>query len=249
MQCDVPHPGAGWEECNAEGSGRGSTQSHQPVVALAQLLVEALRVDSERLRKGLFDRVDEVIGRRLSELQQAGPKGVRMNRRTPFLLPLNVDAPGSSALGGPQGRRRPWSRRQSTHSCEVGRTGSCNHAPPLPQPSLCTPSCFEDGDAEGLGERAVEEDVAAREDVAHVLVRDGAEQLDAVVELVALAHLLKQQLLRAVAADDEVDVRVALADRGDDVDDEVDALHARVGGGLGRGGKGGDRPAPRHAFR
>lgn len=91
--------------------------------------------------------------------------------------------------------------------------------------------------------------MAAREDVAHVLVRDGAEQLDAVVELVALAHLLKQQLLRAVAADDEVDVRVALADRGDDVDDEVDALHARVGGGLGRGGKGGDRPAPRHAFR
>jgi hypothetical protein len=46
----------------------------------------------------------------------------------------------------------------------------------------------------------------------------------------SLTHLLEQELLGAVAADDEVDVRVALADSGDDVDDEVDALQGRERG-------------------
>lgn len=106
--------------------------------------------------------------------------------------------------------------------------------------------------------------MAARQHVAHVLVRDGAEELDAVVQLrgggggsgdggfvigfpprsinhaaaplppphlVPLTHLLEEEPLGAVATDDEVHVGVPLADGGDDVDDEVDALRVGPGGG------------------
>ena len=86
------------------------------------------------------------------------------------------------------------------------------------------------------------------------------EQLDAVVQLVPLHHLLKIDFLGAIAADNEVHVRVLLADFWDDVHHQVHALaihqardsddgySARLAGcGVGReqGGVGGKKnPKP-----
>ena len=65
---------------------------------------------------------------------------------------------------------------------------------------------------------------ASDEGFADVAVLDSAEDLDAVLELVLGDHALEGGLLRAVAANDEVDLRELLADHRDDVDEEVCAL-------------------------
>ena len=66
--------------------------------------------------------------------------------------------------------------------------------------------------------------MSAREHRWHVGVGDGAEQLDTLVQLVALHHLVEGEALRAVAADDEVDVREARARQWDEAHEEVSPL-------------------------
>lgn len=73
------------------------------------------------------------------------------------------------------------------------------------------PCSLQDGDAERLGEAAVQKDVSPNEHAPDPRVGHGAENLNPVVQLALLPHLLQEESLRTVAADDEVDVGVPLA--------------------------------------
>jgi hypothetical protein len=66
--------------------------------------------------------------------------------------------------------------------------------------SLPTTSRFQNGDAEGLGQRGVEENVTLDECAAHVIVCDRAEHGDAIVEFESFDDLLYQDSLRSVAS-------------------------------------------------
>lgn len=66
------------------------------------------------------------------------------------------------------------------------------------------PGSLKDGNAEGLRETAVQENMPSDEHAPHSGVRHGAEHLDSVVQLTLLPHFLEQESLRPVAADDEV---------------------------------------------
>lgn len=83
---------------------------------------------------------------------------------------------------------------------------------------------LDDDGAEGLGQRRVEVDVAAGHDVADVLVADGAQHLDVVLQDVGLDHLLEVDGLGARARDDEARVRVVLEDARDHGREQVRAL-------------------------
>lgn len=83
---------------------------------------------------------------------------------------------------------------------------------------------LDDDGAKGFREGRVEVDVAARHDVPDVLVADGAQHLDAVLQHVRLNHLLQVDGLGAGAGDDEARVGVALEDAGDGGGEEVGAL-------------------------
>ena len=59
---------------------------------------------------------------------------------------------------------------------------------------------------------------------ADVALAHGAHELDAVLQLVALAHLLEVRELRPRAADDEREARVARAQARDRLEEQIDAL-------------------------
>ena len=66
--------------------------------------------------------------------------------------------------------------------------------------------------------------MAANEHTAHLRVRNTAEELDTVVQLVLFAHFLEQQPFRAVAANNEVDIVVPLAHNWDELREQIGAL-------------------------
>lgn len=83
---------------------------------------------------------------------------------------------------------------------------------------------FDNDGAKGLCQGRVEVDVAAGHDVADVLVADGAEHLDAVLQHVGLDHLLQVNSLGARAGDDEAGVGVVLQDARDGGREEIGAF-------------------------
>lgn len=83
---------------------------------------------------------------------------------------------------------------------------------------------LNDDGAEGLGEGGVEVDVAPGHDVADVLVPDGTQHLDVVLQDVGLDHLLEVDGLGARTRDNEPRVGVVLQDARDDGGEEVGAL-------------------------
>lgn len=83
---------------------------------------------------------------------------------------------------------------------------------------------LDDYGPESLGEGGVEVDVAADHDVADVLVANGAEHLDAILQDVCLNHLFEVDGLWAGSSDDEARVGVVLEDAGDGGGEEVGAL-------------------------
>lgn len=76
---------------------------------------------------------------------------------------------------------------------------------------MYSPRGLQDGDAERFREAAVQEDVSANEHAPDARMGHGPEHLHPVVELALLPHLLQEEPLWPVPADDEVEVGVPLA--------------------------------------
>lgn len=60
--------------------------------------------------------------------------------------------------------------------------------------------------------------------ISNIGMLHGTEKLNSLVQVILLAHLLNQQLLGSVAADDEVHIGETTTNLGNDFDHQVDTL-------------------------
>lgn len=83
---------------------------------------------------------------------------------------------------------------------------------------------FDDNGAEGFGQGGMEINVTADHDVANLLVADGAEHLNAVLQDVGLNHLFEVNGLGARTGDDETCVWVVFKHARDGSDEKIGSL-------------------------
>ena len=83
---------------------------------------------------------------------------------------------------------------------------------------------LENGNAEGLGKGSIQEDMASAEHISHLVMRQAAEQLDSLPEVVLLHQFVEVSHSFTISSEDEVDVLELSQDLWDDSDQEIDSF-------------------------